>query len=363
MLSDREIIELLRANRERMLTAAQLKEPDQVPVLLTHQANFTFPDNRSEFGVQIAYFFPDVLYRLMKRTWSRYRGQFDICPEFSVMIEPSAFGGLVRWPVDMSEIPELVPCVRTPEDVASLQVPDPYRDGLMGPTLEVFRYMKHQHPEDPIAMPFWSRGPFTLACLLTGYLTKRYDLQTLVVFRHPCGFVSSVQRLGWPTAGFLHLLLAQGDLVEDHLYPYVDFIRRYCDADSVSAAAVLHGVLNLVLWKTTNRLKLRWRLFESLCESPVEEFERLFRYFELPHTEATQEKHRQLCFVPSRPVDLYHPHAVERNSHAMAWSWRESLHQDDVTRIRAIWREFNVPLYTEDSEWCSIASEKAARHG
>ena len=202
-----------------------------------------------------------------------------------------------------------------------------------------------------------------LACLLTGYLTKRYDLQTLVVFRHPCGFVSSVQRLGWPTAGFLHLLLAQGDLVEDHLYPYVDFIRRYCDADSVSAAAVLHGVLNLVLWKTTNRLKLRWRLFESLCESPVEEFERLFRYFELPHTEATQEKHRQLCFVPSRPVDLYHPHAVERNSHAMAWSWRESLHQDDVTRIRAIWREFNVPLYTEDSEWCSIASEKAARHG
>ena len=200
-----------------------------------------------------------------------------------------------------------------------------------------------------------------LASLLTGYLTKRFDLQTLVIFRHPCGFVSSVQRLGWPTAEFLRELLARRDLVNDYLHPYVNMMRQNSDVDGVPAAAVLHGVLNFVLWRTAEEMGLRWCLFESLCESPVEEFENLFRYFDLPYTEATLERHQQLCFAQSRPVHSYQPHAVQRNSHAMAWSWQWSLSQDDVSRIRAIWRDFNIPLYTRDSEWCSIAPAKGCR--
>ena len=191
-----------------------------------------------------------------------------------------------------------------------------------------------------------------LACLLTEYLTKRHDLRTLVVFRHPCGFVSSVERLGWPTAGFLHDLLAQRDLVEDHLSPYVDIMRRHSEADGVPAGAVLHAVLNLVLWKTVQELRLRWCLFESLCRSPINEFEHLFRYFDLPYTEATRQRHQRICLPRSRPVDSYHPHAVERNSQAMADSWKKQLTEGEVEKIRAIWSRFDVPLYRADQDWC-----------
>ena len=80
MLQDTEIVELLRVNRQRMLQAARFEEPDQVPVLMTHQANFTFPEDKSKHGIQIAYFFPDVLFELMQQTWRRYRGQFMTVP-------------------------------------------------------------------------------------------------------------------------------------------------------------------------------------------------------------------------------------------------------------------------------------------
>jgi hypothetical protein len=86
-----------------MIVAARLQEPDQVPVYLTYQANYLYPVDRKKYGIMLVYFFPDILYHEMKSLWRRHKGQCDICAEFGVIVEASAFGGRIRWPSDTSE--------------------------------------------------------------------------------------------------------------------------------------------------------------------------------------------------------------------------------------------------------------------
>jgi hypothetical protein len=196
-----------------------------------------------------------------------------------------------------------------------------------------------------------------LACLLTGYLARHFHLKTLVIFRHPCGFVSSVQRLGWPTAGYLRAFLERQDLMQEHLHPYAELMRRYSQTDSVESAAVLHGVLNQVLWNQTQQFGLRWMRFEDLCTSPIEEFHNLFEWCGLPYDDHTRRFHEALSLSEPRPVEDYHTHAVQRNSQAASESWRKYLTADALGRIGGIWMQFSIPLYEAKAHWNDASRE------
>lgn len=190
-----------------------------------------------------------------------------------------------------------------------------------------------------------------LACLLTGYLTRRFDLQTIVLFRHPCGFVASVTRLGWPTAIQLKEFLSRRQLMDDYLAPYADLMERHSTGDSIESAAVLHGVLNSVLWRQTNELGLGWFRFKDLCASPIERFQGLFERLDLPYSEAVRDQHVKLCTSGSAVSGDYHPHAVARQSQAMAESWRRDIDGPKSSLIRGIWQRFDIPLYDDDRDW------------
>ena len=190
-----------------------------------------------------------------------------------------------------------------------------------------------------------------LACLLAPYLTERFALQTLVVFRHPAGFCASVDRLGWPRAEFLQRFLADEALMADHLQPHRALIARYAGEDSLASAAVLHGALNKVLWTGVERGMGRALQFEALCLEPIEGCRRLFEELGLPYDAAVREEHEALCLGRERAVGEYRTHAVARNSLAMAYSWRKELAPAAWGELRAIWNEFGIPLYQQDRDW------------
>ncbi len=195
-----------------------------------------------------------------------------------------------------------------------------------------------------------------LACLLTAYLVEHFDLQTLVLFRHPCGFVASITRLGWPTGGFLRDFLQRPELMGAHLAPFAALMERYSRDTGVKAAAVLHGVLNVVLWDTIQDRGVRWICFENLCESPLEKFQELFTWLRLPYSEDVKLRHMTLCLTGSFSPNDYHPHAVARNSQAMADSWKRQLSVQQVSQIREIWSQFAIPLYDDDRQWRLVNS-------
>lgn len=191
-----------------------------------------------------------------------------------------------------------------------------------------------------------------LACLLTGYLARKHALKTLVLFRHPAGFSASITRLGWPAGEFLNQFLNEKALMQNHLEPYRELMKTHRERDDLCAAAVLHGVLNTVLWRQAqeNPDILQYQ-FESLCERPLEAFQEIFKALDLPYTEATRKRHTDLCFGGSIDPSDYSTHAVSRNSAAMAWSWREKISPESTAAIRAVWENFDLPLYRDDQEW------------
>lgn len=190
-----------------------------------------------------------------------------------------------------------------------------------------------------------------LACLLTSYLADRFGVQPLVLFRHPAGFAASIIRLGWRQAKFLEAMLRDEALMADHLEPQRALLERYSREESLGATAALHGALYRVLWRWTQQGIGRALSFETLCADPIGEVERLFGELGLPYDERVREQHVRLCLGRVQPAASYRAHAVERNSRAMADGWRETLDSGQLSLLRGVWEQFEVPLYDSSREW------------
>lgn len=190
-----------------------------------------------------------------------------------------------------------------------------------------------------------------LACLMTGFLTRKFNLRTLILFRHPCGFVSSVTRLGWPLGPFLRQFLGSPQLMQDHLAPYKQLLTSHANEESLQAAAVLHGCLNRVLWNLVEQNVGTPLVFEELCSDPLPQCESLFADLGLPYDDRVRTIHEKLCFGEERPVEEYRTHEVARNSSAMADSWKRKLDSSQVEETRRIWDQFGIPLYIDDESW------------
>jgi uroporphyrinogen decarboxylase len=99
--------------------------------------------------------FPDVLF--LPGFWA----------EYGMCSEPSAFGARAAFP--QNEFPHAFPCIASPEEIASLRVPDPVKDGL-GPLM--LNRLKLNQPAMEKAghrIRFSvSRGPLNIASYLMG---------------------------------------------------------------------------------------------------------------------------------------------------------------------------------------------------
>lgn len=87
--------------------------------------------------------------------------------EYGMCSEPSAFGARTSFP--RNEFPHAFPSLRSPEEIASLQVPDPARDGL-GP-LMLNRLKLNQQDIEAAGHKIRfsvSRGPLNIASYLMG---------------------------------------------------------------------------------------------------------------------------------------------------------------------------------------------------
>lgn len=184
-----------------------------------------------------------------------------------------------------------------------------------------------------------------LACLMAEYLTDTFDLETLILFRHPCGFVASIRRLGWPSGAPLKRFLQNSELMADHLHPFKDLLTKYCDEDNFESATVLYGCLTTILWNCVQKGIGKPLFFEELCQNPLDEFSKIFEDLNFPYDETIRSLHQKLCHGESRSVEEYHPHAVARNSLAMAYPWKNKLNKNDIQQILKVWKIFEIPLY------------------
>ncbi len=204
------------------------------------------------------------------------------------------------------------------------------------------RYINHARPllKDPIA--FFS----------TEWLARRFNMDVVILIRHPAAFVSSIKRMNWQHdfANFLDQTL----LIRDLLSPFEEEIREYKKNK--------HDIIDegILLWKmfyyVVNRFRTNHKDFiflrhEDLSRRPVEEFRNLFDRLNIEFTEKISKTIMQ--YSDSRnPSEAREgvPHQLKRNSLSNIKNWKNRLSKSEIERIKKGVQNISNLFYGEE-DW------------
>ena len=216
------------------------------------------------------------------------------------------------------------------------------------------RRVRHRRPllKDPIAL------------LAAEWLAGRFDLDVVVMVRHPAAFASSIKRLGWRFD--FATWLDQPLLLRDHLGPMRPDLERMAAGghDTVEEAIVLWNALYGVVATLEDRHP-EWHVlrYEDLAAAPVEGFARLYPALglrwddEVARRVAAFSDERNVKEVPASEKGT-----VRRDSRAAMWTWAHRLTAEEVERVRAGTAEV-ASRYYDEASWVPPSPTTASSSG
>jgi hypothetical protein len=179
----------------------------------------------------------------------------------------------------------------------------------------------------------------TRANLFLPWLQRRFPrLPLILVMRHPFAVAASRLALGWQTR--LDAFLAQRDLVDDHLQPYLDIIRS---ASTPFEEHVANWCIdNYVPLKTLDRTNVHVAFYESLCANPNLALPALVAAARRPSSDST---HRAL----STPSSTVRPDSAINTGEDAVFAWKKRVDPDAARSAMRFVRAFGLDrIYTED---------------
>ncbi len=189
-----------------------------------------------------------------------------------------------------------------------------------------------------------------IAVFSAEWLADRFDMQTIVLIRHPAAFASSLKNRGLRHP-FDHFL-AQPLLMRDVLATYEDDIRRFASTEQplVDQAILLWNLIHHAIRRyRTQRNDWTFLRLEDIARAPVESFRGIFGQLGLTFDERvrrTIEEHS----ARGNPVDAADPASHRRDSRASVEAWRARLTAEEIRRIRAGVETISTEFYS-DTDW------------
>jgi uroporphyrinogen decarboxylase len=152
--------------RDRLMIAAKLKEPDQVPVTFLRSSY-----DATRIGLNVKEYIFD--YKKKLNAQIKLHERFPDCafvpsinPDFGIVAEVSGFGAEIIY--YEKEPPMNHTIINDVENIDNLKVPDPYTDGLLPKVLEAYKYLIENTPPKYQVDPSAIRGPMDLATAIRG---------------------------------------------------------------------------------------------------------------------------------------------------------------------------------------------------
>jgi len=189
-----------------------------------------------------------------------------------------------------------------------------------------------------------------IALFSAPWLADTFDVDVLLLVRHPAAFAHSLQRrdLVHPFEDFLRQPLLMRDLLAD----YEPDIRKFAaDPQPIVDQAIL-------LWNLAHAAIDRFRAerpawafarLEDLAGDPIGGYEALYARFGLSfdeHARATILAHTD----DSNPVQVESESSVRRNSAESVVAWRSALSAEEIAHIRSGVEEVSSRFYG-DEDW------------
>ena len=191
-----------------------------------------------------------------------------------------------------------------------------------------------------------------IAVFSAEWLADRFDMDVIVLIRHPAAFVSSIKRVGW-RHDFANLL-GQPLLMRDHLRPFEGEIREFAekDASTFDQAILIWRLIHQVI-QTYQERRPDWIFLrhEDISRDPLGHFERLFEDLHIPyshHVRKTVEAHS----APSNPSQApdNEINFIRRDSKSNIFAWKNRLSPEEIDQIRSRTRDVYPAFYSE-TDW------------
>jgi hypothetical protein len=188
-----------------------------------------------------------------------------------------------------------------------------------------------------------------IALLSAEWLAQRFDMDVVVLIRHPAAFASSLKRLGWKHSFATFL---DHERVPEVIEPYEIEIRAQArePGDLLAQAALLWRLLyNAVASYRERHEDWVFLRHEDVSLDPSVSFERLYGRLGLELTEAARAEIARAS-SSGNPSELPTPHAVELDSAASLGRWRDELTRDEIETLRERTRDV-WPRFYSDEDW------------
>jgi hypothetical protein len=190
-----------------------------------------------------------------------------------------------------------------------------------------------------------------IALFSSEWLATTFDMNMIVLIRHPAAFTSSISRLNW-THNFSHFL-NQPLLMRDYLAPFEAEIRAFAQTehDILEQGTLLWRIIHYVILQYKEKYK-DWIFLrhEDISTDPLQHFEYLYKRMNLTMTDK-EKKVIEDYSSEDNPTEATKGHTfVKRNSKSNIKSWRKKFSEEELTNLRTQVEEISYKFYS-DADW------------
>lgn len=190
-----------------------------------------------------------------------------------------------------------------------------------------------------------------IALFSAEWLARRFDMNVVVLIRHPAAFASSLRRLNWKHdfANFVNQPL----LMKEQLQPFEAEIIKFAEQeqDILDQAILLWRIMHYMIAQY-QKAHEDWVFLrhEDLSQDPSAHFEHLFKQFNLHFSKHVQTVIQDYS-GEDNPTDAKKGHTfTKRDSKSNIKSWKKKLTEDEITHIRTGVEDISSAFYA-NSDW------------
>lgn len=189
-----------------------------------------------------------------------------------------------------------------------------------------------------------------IGIFLCGHLVSKYNFKIIVAVRHPAAVTSSRKNLEWHFD--FNWWKNQKDLYDAHFKKIETILMNY-DMDIITETA-FHW---LTCYSYVQKLKDIWpdRIMmvrhEDVCENPVGELEKVFKWLGLRYDNKIITKIKEITTGDKLEKSTMTLATLEkRDAKNLIYKWKPEISQDQLDRIREITKSVSSAYYSEN-EW------------
>lgn len=188
-----------------------------------------------------------------------------------------------------------------------------------------------------------------IAVLSAEWLYKEFDMDVVIMVRHPAAYVSSIKRVQWRMG--LGMFLKQKHLMNSYLAPLAAQIESQNKneddliGDAIMAWNIFYHVISIYQEKYPNWLIIR---HEDLSLDPLNQFQNIFKKLSLPFSNKQRRVINQLCNEANPAEAENRIHQLERNSKANILNWQTRLTDEEKIRVKEQTYKIARIFYTDE---------------